>query len=44
MLRCNAVMRFDINHKEGVHILTEEIKTNYPDYAVHVVPDPNISD
>jgi hypothetical protein len=43
-LRCDVVMSFDVDHKEGVRILTEEISAAYPDYSVHVLPDVDISD
>ena len=37
-------MSFDIDRKEGVRILTEEISAAYPGYAVLVAPDVDISD
>ena len=43
-LRCDVVMSFDVDHKEGVRILTEEISTAFPGYAVHIAPDVDISD
>ena len=43
-LRCDVVMSFDVDHREGVRILTEEISAAYPDYSVHVLPDVDISD
>ena len=43
-LRCDVVMSFDVDHKEGVRILTEEISAAYPEYTVHVAPDVDISD
>lgn len=43
-LRCDVVMSFDVDHKEGTRILTEEIHAAYPDYSVHVLPDVDISD
>ena len=43
-LRCDVVMSFDIDRKEGVRILTEEISAAYPGYAVLVAPDVDISD
>ena len=43
-LRCDVVMSFDVDHKEGARMLTEKISAAYPDYAVHVLPDVDISD
>ena len=43
-LRCDVVMSFDVDHREGARILTEKISAAYPDYAVHVLPDVDISD
>ena len=43
-LRCDVVMSFDIDRREGVRILTEKISAAYPDYNVHVAPDVDISD
>ena len=43
-LRCDVVMSFDIDRREGVRILTEKIRAAYPDYNVHVAPDVDISD
>ena len=43
-LRCDVVMSFDVDHKEGVRILTEEISAAFPGYAVHIAPDVDISD
>ena len=43
-LRCDVVMSFDIDRKEGVRILTEKISAAYPGYAVLVAPDVDISD
>ena len=43
-LRCDVVMSFDVDQKEGVRILTEEISAAFPGYAVHIAPDVDISD
>ena len=43
-MRLDVVMSFDINPKEGVAILREEIGQVYPDYAVQIVPDVDVSD
>ncbi|MBR3624154.1 MAG: cation transporter [Selenomonadaceae bacterium] len=43
-MRFDVVMSFDINHEEGLQILYEEMKKVYPDYAVLIVPDVDVSD
>ena len=43
-MRLDVVMSFDINPKEGVAILRKEIEQAYPDYAVQIVPDVDVSD
>ena len=43
-MRLDVVMSFDINPKEGVAILRKEIAQTYPDYAVQIVPDVDVSD
>ena len=40
----DAVMSFDIQAKEGVKILHEEISGMYPEYTVMIAPDVDISD
>ena len=43
-VRFDVVMSFDIDHGEGVKILTEEMQEAFPDYHFIVVPDIDISD
>ena len=43
-LRCDVVMSFDVDHREGLRVLTEEISAAYPGYDVHIAPDVDISD
>ncbi|MBQ7652449.1 MAG: cation transporter [Victivallales bacterium] len=42
-MRFDVVMSFDIAPKEGVRILQEEMRRLYPDYAVQIVPDVDVS-
>ena len=43
-MRFDVVMSFDINPKEGLQILQEEMKRDYPEYEVQILPDVDISD
>lgn len=43
-MRFDVVMSFDINPKEGLRILLEEMKRDYPEYEVQILPDVDISD
>lgn len=43
-MRFDVVMSFDINPKEGLCILLEEMKRDYPEYEVMILPDVDISD
>ena len=43
-MRFDVVMSFDIDAREGLKILYEEMKRAYPDYAVQIVPDVDVSD
>ena len=43
-MRFDVVMSFDIRPKEGVEILRREIVQAYPDYAVLIIPDVDVSD
>ncbi len=43
-MRFDVVMNFDIRPKEGVEILRREIGQAYPDYAVLIIPDVDVSD
>ena len=43
-MRLDVVMSFDITPKEGVEILLKEIGQAYPDYAIQIIPDVDVSD
>ena len=43
-MRFDVVMSFDIAPKEGLAILYEKVGKLYPDYAVQIVPDVDVSD
>ena len=43
-MRFDVVMSFDIDPKEGLQILQEEMKRDYPEYEVLILPDVDISD
>ncbi len=43
-MRFDVVMSFDVDQKEGLGTLYEEIGAMYPDYQVHITPDVDISD
>ena len=43
-MRFDVVMSFDIRPKEGVEILRKEIAQAYPDYALLIIPDVDVSD
>ena len=43
-MRFDVVMSFDINPNEGLRILQEEMKRDYPEYEVQILPDVDISD
>ena len=43
-MRFDVVMSFDIYPKEGLRILQEEMKRDYPEYEVQILPDVDISD
>ena len=43
-MRLDVVMSFDIRPKDGVEILRREIGQAYPDYAVLIIPDVDVSD
>ena len=42
-MRFDVVMSFDINPKDGLEILYEEIKQAYPDYDIQIAPDVDVS-
>ena len=43
-IRCDVVMSFDINVKEGLQTLCQEVQEAYPDYQVYIQPDVDVSD
>ena len=43
-IRFDVVMSFDIEQKEGLRIIYDEIKKAYPDYSCQIIPDVDISD
>ena len=43
-MRFDVVMSFDVNAKEGLKILFEDMKKAYPDYTIDIAPDVDISD
>ncbi len=43
-LRFDVVMSFDIKPREGIEILTRDMKKLFPDYTVQITPDVDISD
>ena len=43
-MRLDVVMNFDIRPQEGVGILRKELGQAYPDYAVLIIPDVDVSD
>ncbi len=43
-MRFDVVMSFDIDPREGLSILNEEIQKLYPDYKISIAPDVDITD
>ena len=43
-MRFDVVLSFDVTPQEGLEILQKEMNAAYPDYAVHIVTDVDISD
>lgn len=43
-IRFDAVMSFDIDSKVGLQTLYDEMKKEYPDYSIQIVPDLDVSD
>ena len=43
-MRFDAVMSFDIDSKVGLQTLYDEMKKEYPDYSIQIVPDLDVSD
>ena len=44
MMRLDVVFSFDIEAKEGLRIITEEIQQAFPDYTLQITPDVDLSD
>ncbi len=44
ILRFDAVMSFDVNHREGIETLRREVEALYPDYQIVAVADSDVSD
>ena len=42
-IRFDVVFSFDINPKDGIKILYDEIKNLYPDYTITITPDVDVS-
>ena len=43
-LRFDVVISFDIDRKEAIGIITNEVLALYPDYKVYIVPDFDMAD
>ena len=43
-MRFDVVVRFDIDQKEAVAIMMQQVQELYPDYAVTIVPDIDVAD
>ena len=43
-MRFDVVVSFDIDHKEAVGVMTQEVQGLYPDYAITIVPDVDVAD
>ena len=43
-MRCDVVMSFDVDVKEGLQTLCGEVQAAYPDYQVYIQPDVDVSD
>ena len=44
VMRFDVVMSFDIDYRQGLQILCEEIQKAYPDYNISIAPDVDITD
>ncbi len=44
ILRFDAVMSFDVDHREGIETLRREVEALYPDYQIVAVADSDVSD
>lgn len=43
-IRFDVVLSFDVNRRDALKVLLEEIRAVYPDYGVSMTPDPDFSD
>ena len=43
-MRFDVVVSFDIDHKEAVDIMTEQVRELYPDYEAHIISDIDATD
>ena len=43
-MRFDAVVSFDIDHKEAIEILHEELQKLYPDYTIQIIADIDVTD
>ena len=43
-MRFDVVVSFDISHKEAVEIMLQEVQEMYPEYAIQIVPDVDVSE
>lgn len=43
-IRFDVVLSFDVSQREALNVLIHEIKNLYPDYAVQILPDVDITD
>ena len=44
MIRFDVVVSFDIDHKEALSIMHEELQELYPDFAIHITLDVDVAD
>ena len=44
LIRFDVVMSFDIDSKDGLQTIYEEVSAMYPDYKLLIAPDVDISD
>ena len=43
-IRFDVVISFDIDHKEAVEIMQQEVQQMYPDYLIQIIPDIDVTD
>ena len=43
-MRFDAVLSFDVEHDEGIEILTKEVQEAYPDYTIEIIGDLDLTD